>query len=159
MRSQSSDTRSASRGPGVILVVLCRGRASTDVLLFGEDAASDGRDERREAVPRAAFLPRASARSDCTQWQLAERLLSEHRLDEVTRLYASALSVQQAGEAYGIFVGFVEARSRDAAMRAEGEWMDLREAIEWLPAPWSGPLGAVRERFVARSPDEALRVR
>jgi len=160
MTIEPSDTDSAANGPGVVLVVLRRGRTSTDVLLFdGDDEPLDGLDASLAAVPRAACLPRADARADRTQWQLAEDLLGENRLDEVSRLYASTLTVHAEEEAYGVFVGFVEGRSQQASTRAAGDWMDLREAIERLPERWAGPLAAVRQRFIARSPDEALRVR
>ena len=162
MTSGGEDTQRRPNGPGAALVVLRRGRTSTDVLLFGsENPLDDPGAYGDQGAPgsHGRLLPRARARADRTQWQLAEDLLDENRLDEVTRLYASALTIHEENEACGVFVAFVERAVHGGSLRAAGEWVDLREAIARLPEPWSERLGAVRERFIARSPDEALRVR
>jgi len=133
-------------GPGAALVVLRRQPTSTDVMLVPSQA--DG-----------AALPCAAARDGSTQWALAEDLLSGSRLDDVGRLYASTLSVQHQGDALGLFVAFLDGGGADGPPPEETHWMDLREACRELAPVWAGALSAVRERFIARPPDEALRIR
>ena len=103
-----------------------------------------------------AALPAAAARPPRTQWQLAEDLVDAQPF-AVQRLYASPIDLEHAGASFGVFVGFVGGAG-DAA-DAASEWADLRAAAETAPAPWAGVLRSVREHFVARSPDEAFRVR
>jgi hypothetical protein len=133
--------------PGAMLVVLHRKKTSTDVLVFpvrGEEGSA---------------LPWAEPRAEATQWDLAESLCDETWANRVSRLYASPLSLLHAGRRLGVFVAFLDGDAADAPLPALARWMDLREAMQSLPAPWGETLTAIRERFVARSPDEALRVR
>ena len=86
------------------------------------------------------------------------RILRETGLARVERLYASPLTLEAEGSgALGVFVAFVG--ERGAAETVDGHWLDLREACGGLGPGWSDVLAAVRERFVARPPDEALRLR
>lgn len=132
--------------PGATLVVLRRHKTSTDVLLLATEAGG-------------APLPCARSRAETTQWDLAEELCEETWANEVSRLYASALSVFHDAAFHGVFVGFLDGDAIDAPLPAMASWTDLREAAATLPEPWAETLGAVREAFVARSPDEALRIR
>ncbi|MGI9590368.1 MAG: hypothetical protein ACR2P8_03290 [Myxococcota bacterium] len=131
--------------PGVALVVLRRLATSTEVMLVPASGA-------------AAGLPSAAARSGASQWTLAEELLRDSRVGEGARLYASPFTVEadEVGP-LGVFVAFVNDRGDGVA--TGGHWMDLREACADLGPGWSGVLSGVRERFVARAPDEALRLR
>lgn len=133
-----------SAPPGAVVVLLRRRATSTDVLLLASASAP---------------FPCGAARDDGSQWALAERLLDEARLQDVSRLYASALTVESAGVAFGVFVGFLAHDAPGDAVPDGARWVDLREACGALGAPWAGSLADVRERFVARPPDEALRVR
>lgn len=130
--------------PGAIVVVLRRRPTSTEVLLLGTGDAP---------------FPCQGARTGTSQWDLAESLLRESLPEGVDRLYASALSVERPEGSFGVFVGFQARSASDAALPPGARWVDLRGACDALDAVWARPLAAVRERFVARPPDEALRVR
>lgn len=132
--------------PGAALALLDRGRTSTRVLLFERDA------------PDPPFPWRAPdpARS---QWALAEALCVETWANEVSRLYASPLALEHAGHRLGCFVGFLDQDAADAPLPAFAGWHDLRDAAQDPTTPWRAALAEIRRTFVARSPDEALRVR
>ena len=132
--------------PGALLVLLCRDVTATRVLVRSEDGVD---------APFACEAPR----SGVGQWDLAEALCAVTWANEVSRLYASTLTVRVDGGRVGVFVGFLDDGADDAPPPPFYEWRDLREAARALPAPWGLLLGDVRARFVARSPDEALRVR
>jgi hypothetical protein len=132
--------------PGAALVVLRRQATTTDVLLI---PAGDG----------LAGLPSADARADLSQWGLAEDLARESAAPLLDRLYASPFSLRRDGRPLGVFVGFVDREGVGEPEEDGGHWMDLREACSELEAGWGGVLQSVRERFVARPPDEALRIR
>jgi hypothetical protein len=132
--------------PGAVLVLLKRGRTSTDVLVFGE---------RSHERP----LPCDAATSGTTQWQLAEGLCEQSWANEVSRLYASTITIEHEGEPLTAFVGFLDRDATDAPLPPLAEWVGLRAAATTLAPPWAALVSRVREAFVARSPDEALRVR
>lgn len=132
--------------PGVLLVLLCRGVTSTRVLVRAEGGV---------ATPFAC----EAARPGVGQWELAEGLCAATWANEVSRLYATTLTVTVEGERVGVFVGFLDDGADDAPPLPFHEWRDLREAARDLAAPWGLLLGDVRGHFVAQSPDEALRVR
>lgn len=132
--------------PGALLVLLRREETSTRVLV-GTPSPDD--------VPFAW----SRSRDDRSQWALAEDLCATTWANEVSRLYASTLSVEQEGERLGVFVGFLDGDADDAPPPLGADWRDLRAAATALPDGWGGLLAQVRERFIARSPDEALRVR
>lgn len=132
--------------PGVLLVLLARDKTSTRVLVF------DGEDGREP-------LPWAPAQPESTQWGLAEALCDAVWSVEVSRLYASALGLEFAGHRLGIFVGFLDGAARDAPPPPHASWQDLRRSADALPAAWGAALADVRAAFVARSPDESMRVR
>lgn len=129
--------------PGVALVLLRRLATTTDVMLV-----APGRD----GTP----LPWAAPRGDASQRSLLEDLIRTSQAGEVDRLYASTLAVPGSDGPLGVFVAFVE---DTASVPPAGMWIDLREACRGLAPVWSAALLAVRESFVARSPDEALRIR
>lgn len=106
-----------------------------------------------------APFARLPARSGVGQLELAEALCSDNWANEVSRLYASTLSVTLGDERFGLFVGFLDGDADDAPPPPAYEWQDLRESADEMPAPWGGLLAAVRADFVARSPDDALLVR
>ncbi len=131
--------------PGAALVALRRLDTLTEVMLLPSPGAG-------------AALPTAAPKAGTSQWMLAEELLRETGLARVERLYASPLAIEADGSAaLGVFVAFVGTAGEAEA--AAGHWMDLREASAGLGPGWSDVLAAVRERFVARPPDEALRLR
>ena len=132
--------------PGVALALLRRDATSTRVLVRTGGKAVDP-------------LPWAAPRDDVSQWQLAEALCQRTWANEVSRLYASALSIESQGERLGVFVGFLDGDADDAPLPPLASWMDLRGAAAELPDAWGRTLSQVREGFIARSPDEALRVR
>jgi hypothetical protein len=121
---------------------------STDVMLVATGGA-------------AAGLPSTGSREGRTQWALAEELLLESGVAAVERLYASAFTTRGAeGAPLGVFVAFVDAGEGAAGDAEEGGgWMDLREACRSADPAWCDTLSGVRDRFVARPPDEALRLR
>ena len=129
--------------PGAALVLLRRQATTTDVMLV-----PPGRD--------GAPLPCAVPSSDESQHRLAEELIRESRIGPVERLYGSTLAVSGEDGPLGIFVGFVE---EAASTAPTGAWKDLREACQGLAPLWAAALLAVRDRFVAQPPDEALRIR
>jgi len=132
-----------SKGPGAALVLLRRLGTSTDVLVLPAGRAG-------------APLPAAAARSDASQRRLVEELLHESGVDAVQRLYGSALSLPGEDGPLGVFVAFVGA---DASQdHPDAEWMDLRAACRDLAPAWAATLTDVRARFIAQSPDEALRI-
>ncbi len=130
-------------GPGAALVLLRRHATTTDVMIVGIDG---------DAAP----LPCAVPRSDASQLSVLEDLIRECGAGAVDRLYASALSVPGKDGPLGLFVGFASERT---TVPPDAAWMDLREACRDLAPIWSAALSAVRQRFVARPPDEALRIR
>lgn len=132
--------------PGVVLVVLRRGRTSTDVLLV---SALSGR----------VALPCSAGSDEKTQWDLAEELLEASLSEAARSLYASSIGMMRDGVHHGVFVSFVGPEMTDAVGADVGSWVDLRDACRDTEPHLSGVLAQVRERFVARSPDEALRVR
>ena len=132
--------------PGVLLVLLSRDVTSTQVLV------------RKDAPETPPFLG-APARDDAGQLVLVEELCRTLWANEVSRLYASTLAVELDGERLGLFVGFLDEDANDAPTPPLFEWQDLREAASSLTAPWGPLLADVRQRFIAQSPDEALRVR
>ena len=132
--------------PGALLILLHRSATSTHVLI--------GPEERRSGP-----FAWAAARKGIDQWALAEELCVAHWANEVSRLYASALSTTIDDHRVGLFVGFLDGDSTDAPLPALHEWRDLREAAASIPEPWGALLATVRSRFIAQSPDEALRVR
>jgi len=134
-----------AEGPGAALVLLRRLATTTDVML---------RPPGRDGAP----LPCAAPRGDQSQHSLLEDLIRESRAGSVGRLYASTLTVSGAEGPLGVFVAFVEETS-SVSPEDDGGWTDLREASQSLDPPWSAALAAVRERFVAQPPDEALRIR
>jgi hypothetical protein len=135
--------REPSDGPGAALVLLRRLDTTTDVWIL---------PSRGEG----ATLPCAAPRSDASQLDLVEELIQDSRVGRVGRLYGSALSIPGERGPLGVFVGFVGAPSEAAG---GGTWMDLREACQGMAPTWASTLSDVRERFIARSPDEALRIR
>lgn len=130
--------------PGVLLVLLDRGASSTRVLLFGGDAPS--------------ALPWSAERDGVTQWELAEALCEENWANEVSRLYASSLRFERADVWLGVFVGFLDGSASDAPLPPWAAWHDLRRPPPELSRAWVALLESVRAEFVARSPDEAMRV-
>ena len=132
--------------PGALLVLLCRDVTSTRVLVRSQDGVE---------TPFACD----AARPGLGQWDLAEALCAVTWANEVSRLYASTLTVTVDEGRVGVFVGFLDDGADDAPPPPFHEWRDLREAARALAAPWGLLLGDVRARFVAQSPDEALRVR
>ncbi|MGB0621813.1 MAG: hypothetical protein ACPGVZ_20295 [Myxococcota bacterium] len=132
--------------PGALLVLLCRGVTSTRVVVRVQEGAE---------TPFAC----ETARPGVGQWDLAEGLCAVTWANEVSRLYATTLTVMVDGGRVGVFVGFLDDGADDAPPPPFHEWRDLREAARELAAPWGLLLGDVRARFVAQSPDEALRVR
>lgn len=102
---------------------------------------------------------RLPARPGAGQLELAEALCRDNWANEISRLYASTLSVLCGEERFGLFVGFLDGDADDAPPPPSYEWRDLRASADAMPAPWGGLLAAVRADFVARSPDDALRVR
>jgi hypothetical protein len=133
--------------PGVMLALLRRKKTSTDLLVFAVDEAEGD------------VLPWSAPQAGASQWDLAEALCDRTWANRVSRLYASQLSVLHAGRWLGVFVAFLDGDAVDAPPPPLAQWMDLRAAMGSLPAPWGQTLEAIREGFVARSPDEALRVR
>lgn len=132
--------------PGVLLILLRRDVTSTRVLVRYGD------------VSEGPFA-RSAARPESGQLELVEELCGANWANEISRLYASTLSVALDDARFGLFVGFLDGDADDAPPPPRYEWRDLREAADGLPAPWGDLLATVRSRFVARSPDEALRVR
>ena len=126
-------------GPGAALVLLRRHATTTDVFLTSD----------RDGAP----LPCAGPRGDESQRSLLEVLV--HETGAVDRLYASTLAVPGQNGSLGIFVAFAK---DPATVPPGGAWVDLREACQSSAPIWAAALSAVRERFVARSPDEALRI-
>lgn len=122
--------------------MLRRRETTTDVLLVD---AEDGRSR----------LPYASPREDTTQWHLAEALLRESGIGEVDRLYGSSVQVLSDEGVVGVFVAFTRSEADPPGSR----WSDLRAACRDASTPWSQALTAVRDGFVGRPPDEALRLR
>ncbi|MEM9177527.1 MAG: hypothetical protein AAGC67_20105, partial [Myxococcota bacterium] len=92
------------------------------------------------------------------QLTLARELCHRSWANEVSRLYASTLTVAVEDGRLGLFIGFLDDGADDAPLPAFFEWLDLREASTRLAGPWGELLADVRARFVAQSPDEALRV-
>jgi hypothetical protein len=140
---------SRTRTPGVALAVLRRGDVSTDILLISTPGEGLG-------------LPWALPRDGESQWALSEALVGASGLVAVERLYASPLSIRRNGQDLGIFAAFAgtaNAAPPLAAGLASSVWMDLREAERELSPAWGATLSRVREHFVARPPDEALRIR
>ena len=131
--------------PGALLILLRRDVTSTRVLVRSGDATE---------VPFA----RAEARAGVGQRQLAAELCEVTWANEVSRLYASTLSVMVDDARLGLFVGFLDGDADDAPPPPQHAWHDLREAADALPEPWGGLLAAVRRDFIAQSPDDALRV-
>jgi hypothetical protein len=131
----------SANGPGAALVLLRRDATTTDVMLFKCD---------RYGAP----LPCAATRDDASQRSLLEDLILE--TGPVDRLYASTLAVPGKTGPLGVFVAFAK---DPATLPPEGAWLDLRDACQSAAPVWSAALSAVRERFVARPPDEALRIR
>jgi hypothetical protein len=131
-------------GPGAALVLLRRLASRTDVFL----------PEPGSAAPA---LPWAAPRHDVSQGGLVEELIQDSGIGAVDRVYGSALTVLGSDGPLGVFVAFVGDPEADAPAR--GSWTDLRRACRELPADWASALASVRERFVARAPDEALRIR
>ena len=127
------------------LAVLRRGDVATDILLVSTPDEGLG-------------LPCAAPREGESQWALAEALVDASGLVAVERLYASTLSIRRDGQDLGIFAAFAGA-ANSAAPLADSAWMDLREAERDLSPAWCATLSRVREHFVARTPDEALRIR
>jgi hypothetical protein len=132
--------------PGALFVLLCRDVTSTRVLIRPHDEVE---------TPFAC----ESARSGVGQLDLVEELCAVTWANEVSRLYATTLTVTVDGGRVGVFVGFLDDSADDAPPPPFYEWCDLREAARDRAAPWGLLLGEVRARFVAQSPDEALRVR
>lgn len=132
--------------PGVLLILLRRDVTSTRVLVRSGDGA-------------VSPFSRSAARPGSSQLDLVEELCRTDWANEISRLYATTLSVVVDDERFGLFVGFLDGDADDAPPPPLRAWRDLRGAADELPAPWGGLLGDVRASFVARSPDEALRVR
>lgn len=124
-------------------MVLRRLGTSTDVMVFPAGRAG-------------APLPSASPRGDVSQRGLVDELLRESGLARVDRLYGSTLSVPGEDGPLGVFVAFVGAGA--SYEDPDAAWMDLREASRDLAPAWASTLANVRTRFVAQSPDEALRI-
>ena len=143
MNSYTSIVEKHSEGPGAVLILLRRLGTTTEVMLF--PAGRDG-----------APLPCAAARSDVSQRGLVEELIQESGIGTVDRLYGSSLAFPGEHGPLGVFVAFVGAGASDVS--SEGAWMDLREACRGLAPAWSSTLSTVRQRFVARAPDDALRI-
>ena len=130
-------------GPGAALILLRRAPTSIDVMI--------------ESAPGAGMPFRvAPSRRDASQRELAEELVRESPVSAVNRLYATSLQVEGADGPLGVFVAFAGAAPGEAS---QGPWTDLRDAPAQLPPAWAAVLEGVRQQFVARSPDEALRVR
>ncbi len=133
-----------SEGPGAVLVVLRRLATRTDVMLV-------------PAGPDGAPLPCAAPQGQASQRELVEELIRKSGIGVVDRLYGSTLSVPGADGTLGVFVAFFGEGSSGTPL--EGAWRDLRGASQGLTPVWSAALSTVREQFVARAPDEALRIR
>ncbi len=131
--------------PGAALVVLRRLRTSTDVMVV----PSDGN----------LGLPHRAGCAEHSQSALAEALLRESGVGPEAPLYASSLTLFDAGAPLGVFVSFLDPVETSAPPRADGHWMDLRQACREMAPRWSEALSEVRSRFVARSPDESFRIR
>ena len=129
-----------------MLVLLRRDVSSTRVLLRSDD-------------PAGAPFAGAAARPNADQWGLVEELCAATWANEINRLYATTLSVTVGDERFGLFVGFLDDDADDAPLPPLFEWRDLRDAAKALSAPWGELLENVRAGFIARSPDEALRIR
>ena len=129
-------------GPGAVLVVLRRHDTATDVLLLAGEGEGD------------APLPWAAAAGEETQRSVLQDLIREHG-DGVDRVYASPIQVPGKQGPLGVFVAFAEG---PVAAAPEAEWRDLRRACLSLPPIWCAALSTVRQRFVAKPPDEALRI-
>ena len=101
--------------PGAVLVLLKRGRTSTDVLVFAEPN-------------RPSPLPCDAARVGTTQWQLAETLCKKSWANEVSRLYASTITIEHDDGPLTAFVGFLDGDASDAPLPPLAEWIGLRTA-------------------------------
>ena len=137
---------SPAETPGAALVVLRRRTTSTDVMLVG-------------APGTCAALPWRAVSGGGSQAALAEDLLRESGVGDASRLYASPISLFGNAGPLGVFVAFLEEERGHGPAPRGARWMDLREACRELEPIWSGALADVRRHFVARSPDEALRIR
>ena len=131
----------SANGPGAALVLLHRHATTTDVMLLTSE--QDG-----------APVPCAGPHGDESQRSLLDDLILE--TGSVDRLYASTLAVPGQSGPLGIFVAFAK---DPVTVPPAGAWVDLRDACQSSAPVWAAALSAVRERFVARPPDEALRIR
>jgi ADP-ribose pyrophosphatase YjhB (NUDIX family) len=142
---------------GISVYALRRSGFVTEVLLLGREDA--GGAERWQPVSGAVA-------SDESELAAAVRGLADGTGLSPERFYATGIYAETAADAtapgrVGVFVAFVPegARVEPASPHDRHVWLPLERAGERLgEAGEREALGAVRERFVKRPPDESLRV-
>lgn len=142
---------------GVSVYALRRSGFVTEVLLLGhEDAAGE---ERWEPVS-GAVAPEESELAAAVRGLSDGTGLRPERF-YATGIYAEARDDAPAAGRVGVFVAFLgdEARVEPGAGHDRHAWIPLDRAAERLADGGErAALGAVRDRFVKRPPDESLRV-
>ncbi len=147
-----------SRTIGVAVYALRRDATRTEVLLVRHGAGAD-----EDWRPVAGGI-----RPDETEVGAALRGLAEETALAPERLYATGIHAENRDPGLGrtgrigIFVAYVpqQARVVQGARAAEHTWLDFEAAGRETPHPsHRAVLAEIRQRFLQRPPDEALRVR
>ena len=143
---------------GVAVYALRRDATRTELLLVRH--GTGGEDDWRPVA--------GSIRPDETEVGAAVRGLAEETALAPERVYATGIHAENRdpslGETgrIGIFVAYVpqEARVVQDGGGAEHTWLEFEAAWREMPHPSSrAVLAEIRQRFLQRPPDEALRVR
>jgi len=167
-------------GPGAALALLRRGATNTDVwLVAAADApaalptaaaradrtqwelAEDLVDAHAEAPVRSLYASTLTVASEGRDFGLFGLFVAFVASEDAAGLASIDLDARSLPES----LSEAAADGRDAPEEAGGRgpeaggWMDLTAASSELAPRWSHLLADVRSRFVARPPDEALRLR